>query len=119
MSQPDGFAAMSAHGAAWADMVAKPSGSQPAAGFCAKPYAWNCVQSNRKILYEIEDRSTAVRCTLKYMLMYMIVYLYSCTTYARVRTILVRARCNCIDSDVIPYACVRAAACTCARACSG
>ena len=34
--------------------MAKQSGSQPAAGFRAEPYAWNCVQSNRKILCEIE-----------------------------------------------------------------
>ena len=34
--------------------MAKQSGSQPAAGFRAEPYAGNCVQSNRKILCEIE-----------------------------------------------------------------
>ena len=41
--------------------MAKQSGSQPAAGFRAEPYAWNCVQSNRKILCEIEVYCTRAR----------------------------------------------------------
>ena len=61
VSLPDCLATMSARGSGrtWI-MVAKQSGSQPAAGFRAEPYAWNCVQSNRKILCEIEVYCTNV-----------------------------------------------------------